>query len=449
MGITGLLPLLTPVSTSVHIKEYAGKTVAIDGHCWLHKGAFSCAMELALKQPTTKYVTHFKKMIQMLQFYKVIPLVVFDGKALPMKQETNQKRAERRKKALEAGMKHIALGQRKEAMGYFQQSVSVSEAMVQEVIKSLDQMGVKSIIAPYEADPQLAYVLKKGYAQAIVTEDSDLLAFGCATVIFKLNPFGEGTRICFKDIENVMDIHPFDVSTLRHVCMLSGCDYLSSLKGIGLKTAISLVRRNRETAKIMKTLRFKSDIAVYAEQFPRAESAFLYQYVYDAPSRRFVRLNNVPESFNQDYLYSLGSCPPTSDTTVPKVYMSPQEVKSNKENIPPWLKFEKTKETDVKQAKQEPSNKTGSVVERFKQMIQNKVKETKPTPLLVRGYSFSDSLPSLTSSASSEATQEEPATDTTKTPLSHPKRPRDSQDDLSFVGRKRVLGTITNTHAIL
>lgn len=54
MGITGLLPLLASITNPVHIKEYAGKVVAIDGHCWLHKGAFSCAMDLAMNIPTTK-----------------------------------------------------------------------------------------------------------------------------------------------------------------------------------------------------------------------------------------------------------------------------------------------------------------------------------------------------------------------------------------------------------
>lgn len=33
-------------------------------------------------------------LINMLRFYKVIPLVVFDGQPLPMKQETNSKRAQ-------------------------------------------------------------------------------------------------------------------------------------------------------------------------------------------------------------------------------------------------------------------------------------------------------------------------------------------------------------------
>lgn len=42
--------------------------------------------------------------------------------------------------------------------------------------------GVDCIVAPYEADAQLAYLTKSGLAQGVITEDSDLLAFGCKKV---------------------------------------------------------------------------------------------------------------------------------------------------------------------------------------------------------------------------------------------------------------------------
>ena len=38
------------------------------------------------------------------------------------------------------------------------------------------------VVAPYEADAQLAYLVKEGIAQVVITEDSDLLAFGCKKV---------------------------------------------------------------------------------------------------------------------------------------------------------------------------------------------------------------------------------------------------------------------------
>lgn len=37
-------------------------------------------------------------------------------------------------------------------------------------------------MAPYEADAQIAYLVRKGYANFAVSEDSDLLAYQCNKV---------------------------------------------------------------------------------------------------------------------------------------------------------------------------------------------------------------------------------------------------------------------------
>lgn len=56
MGISGLIPFLDPVLEDVHIRQYSGKKVAIDGRTWLYRGAFGCAFELCMNLNTNKYV---------------------------------------------------------------------------------------------------------------------------------------------------------------------------------------------------------------------------------------------------------------------------------------------------------------------------------------------------------------------------------------------------------
>lgn len=58
MGISGLLPVLKDITKKQHVRDFAGKTVAIDGYSWLYKGAYSCAKELCENEPTEKYVAH-------------------------------------------------------------------------------------------------------------------------------------------------------------------------------------------------------------------------------------------------------------------------------------------------------------------------------------------------------------------------------------------------------
>jgi exonuclease-1 len=54
--------------------------------------------------------------------------------------------------------------------------------MALDVIKALHIIGVDVLVAPYEADAQLAYLSKINVAQIVITEDSDLIPFGCEKV---------------------------------------------------------------------------------------------------------------------------------------------------------------------------------------------------------------------------------------------------------------------------
>lgn len=49
--------------------------------------------------------------------------------------------------------------------------------------QALRRAGVKLIVAPYEADAQLAYLSRSGAVDVVITEDSDCLPYGCKKVI--------------------------------------------------------------------------------------------------------------------------------------------------------------------------------------------------------------------------------------------------------------------------
>lgn len=67
MGIQGLLRALEPISTERSLSELHGLRVAVDGYVWLHRGVFSCAVDLARGIPNTAYVSYFKKRVEQLQ----------------------------------------------------------------------------------------------------------------------------------------------------------------------------------------------------------------------------------------------------------------------------------------------------------------------------------------------------------------------------------------------
>lgn len=67
---------------------------------------------------------------------------------------------------------------------------------------SVDLIDI-GVVAPYEADAQLAYLSKIGYIDGVVTEDTDLLVFGAQTVLLKLSPDAIFDRIRLRDLGSV------------------------------------------------------------------------------------------------------------------------------------------------------------------------------------------------------------------------------------------------------
>lgn len=59
---------------------------------------------------------------------------------------------------------------------------------------------------------------------------------------------GNGVLIEQDHLYLAMDMRPeqFNMDKFRHICILSGCDYLPSLPGIGLKKAHKFITRNTD-----------------------------------------------------------------------------------------------------------------------------------------------------------------------------------------------------------
>lgn len=73
-------------------------------------------------------------------------------------------------------------GKVSEGRRILRQSLDISHAIALQLITECRKQNIDCIVAPYEADAQLAYFSLQGIAQLIITEDSDLLTFGCHSV---------------------------------------------------------------------------------------------------------------------------------------------------------------------------------------------------------------------------------------------------------------------------
>ncbi|KAK6514155.1 Rad2 nuclease [Arthrobotrys conoides] len=296
MGISGLLPFLKSIQQPTHIKNWKGKKVAVDAYGWLHRGTISCALDLALDKPTTRYVDYAMHRVRMLQHYGVIPYLVFDGDYLPGKKGTELDREKRRKSSREAGLELLRLGRTSQAYSELQKSIDVTPLMARRLIEELKKANLPYIVAPYEADAQMAYLERIGEVSAILSEDSDLLVFGASCLLTKLDQYGGCIAIHRSDFPKVSEasMAGWSDSEFCRMAILSGCDYLVNIPKMGIKTAYKFVRKYKSVDKILRAIRMDGSFTVpasYEKAFVTAEMTFKYQRVYCPLSCQIISCN--------------------------------------------------------------------------------------------------------------------------------------------------------------
>ncbi|XP_046985139.1 exonuclease 1 isoform X1 [Schistocerca americana] len=310
MGIQGLIPFLKKCTRSAHISHFSGQCVAIDAYCWLHKGAYACVEKLARGEPCDAYVTYCMKLVNMLLSHNIKPILVFDGRHLPAKARTELKRRESRQQSRARAAELLRAGRTEEARNYLRRSIDITHNMAVDLMRECRAKNVDCIVAPYEADAQLAYLNLKNIAQVVITEDSDLVLFGCNMVMFKMDISGNGLLVEKEKLHLAMGSNPenFEFDKFRHMCILSGCDYLPSLPGIGLAKALKFVTKtadpdiHRALRRLPLHLNMHS-LSVsneYRDEFVQAVATFKYQLVYDPMTRKLVPLNEPPAGYEHN-----------------------------------------------------------------------------------------------------------------------------------------------------
>lgn len=240
MGINGLLPLLKSVTEKVHLESMRGQCVAVDAYSWLHKGVFTCAVDLYHNpEGTNGHIEYCVARVKQLLHHGIRPIIVFDGAPLPSKASKEVERAESRKMAREKAEGLLKGGKVSEAASAISRSIDVTPRMAHQFITELRRMRVEYVVAPYEADAQMAWLSMNDIVDAVICEDSDLLVFGAKRVLFKLDRYGIAEEIKLNRVTETteLDMSRFSFRMFRQMCILSGCDYLPSIPGMGIKTA--------------------------------------------------------------------------------------------------------------------------------------------------------------------------------------------------------------------
>ena len=246
----------------------------------------------------------------------------------------------------------------KKQINKFGQSFTITPYLVSRILKVIKGNCWKFIIAPYEADPQLAYLYKSGKVDVVFTEDSDLIAYGVNRILYKMDNKGDGLELDMSKLYYPLYEKPNDISinklltetslnkiasilTIKDsiwidldqemvnndceinndsinksnkitenlmplfqkdkfltICILAGWDYLEPIKGIGFKTAHKLIEEHETIENVLKSINSSTKYTIpkdYLSGFKKAYLTFLFQVIYDPLSCKLAYLSEPDE----------------------------------------------------------------------------------------------------------------------------------------------------------
>ncbi|CAG9124525.1 unnamed protein product [Plutella xylostella] len=263
MGILGLSKLIADIAPQAvkecDIKNYFGRKIAIDASMSLYQFLIAVRSEgnqltTVNGEPTSHLMGTFYRTIRLVE-NGIKPVYVFDGKPPEMKSHQLDKRAERREEAEKELQKATEAGDQASIDKFNRRLVKVTRQHGEEARELLRLMGVPTVEAPCEAEAQCAELVKAGKVFAVATEDMDALTFG-STVLLRHLTFSEARKMPVQEfhLDQVLDGLGLKQEEFIDLCILLGCDYCGSIRGVGPKRAIDLIRQHRSLEQVLKNI---------------------------------------------------------------------------------------------------------------------------------------------------------------------------------------------------
>lgn len=263
MGIHGLAKLLGDVAPGAvreqNMKNYFGRKIAIDASMSIYQFLIAVRQEGTTLQSedgetTSHLVGMFYRTIRMLE-NGIRPVYVFDGKPPQLKSTELSKRSERRAEAEKQLTEAQETGNVENMEKFSKRLVKVTARHNDECKRLLQLMGVPYVEAPCEAEASCAALVKSGKVYAVATEDMDALTFGTAILLRHLTA-SEAKKLPIQEFHLSKALQEAGLSHEQFVdlCILLGSDYCETIRGVGPKRAIELIRQHGSIEEILQHL---------------------------------------------------------------------------------------------------------------------------------------------------------------------------------------------------
>lgn len=260
----------------IHISEYHFRRVAIDTSLYL------CNYKALYQE---KWLGAFLKLVACLRENEIHCVFIYDSGFPPEKEAEQRERRERRAKLEqrvirleEAIDKYHATSEIDNILFEFQDkrrlmqtsmlrpkslNIKAIEYAVQKLRRQLftitsedfettkrlfDVLQVPYFHAPMEAETMCADLCRQGKVDAVLTEDTDVLAYGANVFLTKLNPT-DGTCMRINHSELLENVG-LSADEFLDFCIMCGTDYNKNIFRVGPSKALKLIQTHKSIDKL-------------------------------------------------------------------------------------------------------------------------------------------------------------------------------------------------------
>lgn len=259
MGIKQLTKLIKEkcprAVVSRKLQHYASSKIAIDASLCIYQFLVAVRSEgvsLGYDDSATSHlVGMFYRTVRLVES-GIVPVYVFDGKAPGMKIEELKKRLERRQKAERMLESAKEAEDKIEMERQEKRKVKIDDMHISECKRLLRLMGIPFVTAESEAEAYCAYLCKKGCVKAVATEDMDALCFGSPVLLRNVN-ISQTKKIDIDEYNLGMVLKDLDLTmdSFIDLCIMMGCDYCDTIKGVGYKRAYDYIKKHGSIENVL------------------------------------------------------------------------------------------------------------------------------------------------------------------------------------------------------
>lgn len=249
----------------IKFDDLNGKIVALDAANVIYQFLSSIRQidGTPLKDQNGRITSHFSGILyrtSSLVEKGIKPIYVFDGQSSALKKETQQKRREIKEESERRWKEALEEGRLDDARKFAVRSSRMSPEIVEGSKKLIKLMGIPYIQAKGEGEAQASYMVARGDAWCVASQDYDCMLFGAPRMVKNLTISGTQNTPEIIELKKILANLDITREQLVDLAIMVGTDFNQGIKGIGAKKGLKLIKEHGNIYHILEKLDIQLDV---------------------------------------------------------------------------------------------------------------------------------------------------------------------------------------------